>query len=134
MSAQPLNKIKHPLIEEGHQEVQCKQVLEEKQHRQNKDYDMEMLGLSATHVSKCKANGDSNSKSKPKKVKVTLTLANYKPGSNVVLVLLGQVDAALNAVQLAEDDSTTPHSKLEKHCEAIDSAAQHQLYSLDIAL
>ncbi|KAG6899614.1 hypothetical protein C0995_005398 [Termitomyces sp. Mi166 len=97
----------------------------QKQHRQNKDCDVEMLSLLATCVSKHKANGDPDSKPKPKKVKVTLTLANYKPSSDAVLALLGQVDAALDAVQLTEDDSTTPYSKLEKHCDAIDSAAQH---------
>ncbi|KAG6860073.1 hypothetical protein C0995_016179 [Termitomyces sp. Mi166 len=58
----------------------------------------------------------------------------YKPGSDAVLALLGQVDAALNAMQLMEDNPTTLYSELEKHCEAVDLAAQHQLYSLDIAL
>ncbi|KAG5348735.1 hypothetical protein C0989_008580 [Termitomyces sp. Mn162] len=61
-------------------------------------------------------------------------LANLKPGSEAVLLLLGQVDAALETVQLANDDALLPCADLQKHREAVQLAAQQQLYSLDIAL
>ncbi|KAG5719747.1 hypothetical protein E4T56_gene18569 [Termitomyces sp. T112] len=60
--------------------------------------------------------------------------SNLKPGSEAVLSLLSQVDAALETVQLANDNALLPHADLQKHCEAVQLAAQQQLYSLDIAL
>ncbi|KAG5348740.1 hypothetical protein C0989_008554 [Termitomyces sp. Mn162] len=39
-------------------------------------------------------------------------LANLKPGSKAVLLLLGQVDAALKAIQLADDGALLPHTNL----------------------
>ncbi|KAG5321883.1 hypothetical protein C0989_012695, partial [Termitomyces sp. Mn162] len=59
---------------------------------------------------------------------------NLKPGSEAVLSLLGQVDAALETVQLANDNALLPRADLQKHCEAVQLTAQQQLYSLDIAL
>ncbi|KNZ81425.1 hypothetical protein J132_00664 [Termitomyces sp. J132] len=59
---------------------------------------------------------------------------NLKPGSKAVLSLLGQVDAALKTVQLADDNTLLPHANLQKHREAVQLTAQQQLYSLDIAL
>ncbi|KAG6889163.1 hypothetical protein C0995_003341, partial [Termitomyces sp. Mi166 len=79
------------------------------------------------------SNGDLNSKPKLKKVKVTLTLANYKPSSDVVLALFGQVNAALNAMQLVENDPITPHSDLKKHCETYKLISAHHDH-LDKAL
>ncbi|KNZ74852.1 hypothetical protein J132_05939 [Termitomyces sp. J132] len=60
-------------------------------------------------------------------------LANLKPGSEAMLSLLSQVDAALETVQLANDDALLPRADLQKHREAVQLAAQQQLYSLNIA-
>ncbi|KAG6858965.1 hypothetical protein C0993_004787, partial [Termitomyces sp. T159_Od127] len=58
----------------------------------------------------------------------------HKPGSNAALALLAQVDTALEAVQLANDGDQVPCAELQKHRDAVDQAAQRQLYLLDIAL
>ncbi|KAG6864510.1 hypothetical protein C0993_008789, partial [Termitomyces sp. T159_Od127] len=60
--------------------------------------------------------------------------ALHKPGSDVALALLTQVDTTLEAVQLAEDGDQVPHAKLQKHRDTVDQATQRQLYLLDIAL
>lgn len=51
-----------------------------------------------------------------------------------MLALLSEVNRALDAVQLADDDDSVPLMELQRHCEAVDLAAQLQLYQLDIAL
>ncbi|KAG5317506.1 hypothetical protein C0989_001396, partial [Termitomyces sp. Mn162] len=51
-----------------------------------------------------------------------------------MLLLLSQVNATLKTVQLADDDALLPRANLQKHREAIQFAAQQQLYSLDITL
>ncbi|KAG5349177.1 hypothetical protein C0989_005431 [Termitomyces sp. Mn162] len=61
-------------------------------------------------------------------------LANLKPGSKAVLLLLGQVNATLEAVQLTDNSTLLPHADLQKHHDAIHLAAQQQLYSLNITL
>ncbi|KAG5720060.1 hypothetical protein E4T56_gene5647 [Termitomyces sp. T112] len=111
-------------IEKNHQEAQRKCEAKEKRH--TKDQDIKMLGLSAACFGKCKAN--------PKKIKVIPAYANLKPGSKAVLLLLGQINAALKAVQLADDGTLLPHANLQKHHNAVQLAAQQQLYSLDITL
>ncbi|KAG6881210.1 hypothetical protein C0993_002378, partial [Termitomyces sp. T159_Od127] len=58
----------------------------------------------------------------------------HKPGSDAALALLAQVDTALETVQLAEDGDQVLHAELQKHRDAVDQAAQCQLYLLDIAL
>ncbi|KAG5349133.1 hypothetical protein C0989_005691 [Termitomyces sp. Mn162] len=60
--------------------------------------------------------------------------ANFKPGSKAVLLLLSQVNAALEAIQLADNRTLLPHTNLQKHCNAIHLSMQQQLYSLDITL
>ncbi|KNZ71328.1 hypothetical protein J132_00028 [Termitomyces sp. J132] len=75
-----------------------------------------------------------NSKPKPKKLKVLPAFSNLRPGSKAVLLLLSQVDATLEAVQLADNDALLPHADLQKHHDAIQLAAQQQLYSLNITL
>ncbi|KAG5332748.1 hypothetical protein C0989_006571 [Termitomyces sp. Mn162] len=73
-------------------------------------------------------------KLKPKKVKVILAYINLKPRSKAVLLLLGQIDAALKAIQLANDGTLLPHANLQQHHDAVHLAAQQQLYLLDITL
>ncbi|KAG5733789.1 hypothetical protein E4T56_gene8159 [Termitomyces sp. T112] len=136
-------------IEKNHQEAQCKCKAKEKHCA--KDQDIEMLGPSATCFGKHKANAEPNGEPKPKKIKVILAYssslspflcfsalicfpANLKPGSKAVLLHLGQINAALKAVQLADDGTLLPCANLQKHCDAVQLAAQQQLYSLDIAL
>ncbi|KAG6862991.1 hypothetical protein C0993_000605, partial [Termitomyces sp. T159_Od127] len=58
----------------------------------------------------------------------------HKPGSDVALALLAQVDTTLEAVQLAKDGDQVLCAELQKHHDAINQAMQHQLYLLDIAL
>ncbi|KAG6884122.1 hypothetical protein C0995_010932, partial [Termitomyces sp. Mi166 len=55
-------------------------------------------------------------------------------GSDAILALLSQVNATLEAISLAEDRSIVPCTELQKHCDAMDLAAQQQLYSFDISL
>ncbi|KAG5332038.1 hypothetical protein C0989_007402, partial [Termitomyces sp. Mn162] len=59
---------------------------------------------------------------------------NLKPGSKAVLSLLSQVDAALKAIQLANDGALLSCANLQQHHDAVHLAAQQQLYLLDIAL
>ncbi|KAG6860562.1 hypothetical protein C0995_009844 [Termitomyces sp. Mi166 len=84
---------------------------------------------------KCEAEeADLYGKPKTKKVKVSPALANHTLGSNAVLALLSQVDATLKATQLTEDGAAMPYSELQKHCDAVDLAVQHQLIFLDLSL
>ncbi|KAG6859482.1 hypothetical protein C0995_008038 [Termitomyces sp. Mi166 len=95
-----------------------------------KDKDVDMLGPLSAHSTKHKANADPDSKPKTKKVKVSPALANHTPGSDAVLALLSQVDTTLEASQLAEDGAAMPYPELQKHHDAVDLAAQHQLIFL----
>ncbi|KNZ81385.1 hypothetical protein J132_00971 [Termitomyces sp. J132] len=136
-------------IEKNQQEVQCQQEAE--------DQDINMLDLPSIHSGKRQANislaykldllahcfdtlslflsqTEPNGKPKPKKLKVLPAFSHLKPGSKAMLLLLGQVNATPEAVQLADDDTLLPHANLQKHCDAIQLAAQQQLYSLNIAL
>ncbi|KAG6897252.1 hypothetical protein C0995_010680 [Termitomyces sp. Mi166 len=87
-----------------------------------KDKDMDMLGPSSAHSTKRKANADPDGKPKTKKVKVSPALANHTPGSDAVLALLSQVNATLEATQLAEDGAAMPYPELQKHHDAVDLA------------
>ncbi|KAG5331653.1 hypothetical protein C0989_007697 [Termitomyces sp. Mn162] len=114
-------------------EVQCQQEAEELKWR-TQDQDVNMLGLPLIRSGKRRANTEPDGKPKPKKLKVLPAFSNLKPGSEAVLLLLGQVNAALETVQLADNDALLPRADLQKHREAVQLAAQQQLYSLDIAL
>ncbi|KNZ77984.1 hypothetical protein J132_02627 [Termitomyces sp. J132] len=111
-------------IEENHCEVQCQWEAEvqcqreaEELKQQTQDQDVNMLGPPPICSGKWRAN-----------------ITNLKPGSEAMLLLLSQVDATLKTVQLADDDALLPRANLQKHREAIQFAAQQQLYSLDITL
>ncbi|KNZ72197.1 hypothetical protein J132_04318 [Termitomyces sp. J132] len=106
---------------------------ETQEHCQREAHDTEMLGLTPTRPSKWKANAELKGKPKLKKVKVTPSLTSFKLGSDAVLTLLGQIDVALKNC-LLDEDNTAPLTELQKHHEAIDLAAQQQLYSLDLGL
>ncbi|KAG6881948.1 hypothetical protein C0993_012429 [Termitomyces sp. T159_Od127] len=98
------------------------------------DDNVDMLDASSPQNSKQKANTKPEPKPRVKKPKITLAFAPHKPGSNVALALLAQVNTALEAVQLAKSSDQVPHAELQKHHDAIDQAMQCQLYLLDIAL
>ncbi|KAG6897883.1 hypothetical protein C0995_010112, partial [Termitomyces sp. Mi166 len=103
-------------------------------HCRTKDKNVDMLGPSSACSTKCKANADPDSKPKTKKVKVFSALANHTPNSNAILTLLSQVNATLEATQLVEDGAAMPYPELQKHCDAVDLAMQHQLIFLDLSL
>ncbi|KAG5349892.1 hypothetical protein C0989_001378 [Termitomyces sp. Mn162] len=98
------------------------------------DPDVDMLGPSSICSGKCQANTDPVGKPKPKTIKVLPAFANLKPGSKAVLSLLGQVDAALKAIQLADDGALLPRADLQQHCDAVHLATQQQLHLLNITL
>ncbi|KAG5349830.1 hypothetical protein C0989_001688 [Termitomyces sp. Mn162] len=89
-----------------------------------------MLGLSPTHSSEQKANTKLNSKPKLKKVKVTPFVANYKSGSETALLLLGQIDAILEANPIANGQSLAAHKNFKKQCEVVEPAAEQQLVDM----
>ncbi|KAG6871342.1 hypothetical protein C0995_005840 [Termitomyces sp. Mi166 len=128
-------------IETNHCEA-CKREVEELCCC-TKDKDVDMLALKLNSLahhfdtlsfSLSRTQADPNSKPKTTKVKVSPALANHTPSSNAVLALLSQVDATLEATQLAEDGAAMPYPELQKHCDAVDLAAQHQLIFLDLSL
>ncbi|KAG5333148.1 hypothetical protein C0989_006209 [Termitomyces sp. Mn162] len=75
-----------------------------------------------------------NGKPKPKKLKVLPAFSHLKPGSKAMLLLLGQVNTPLEAVQLADDNALLLCANFQKHHDAVQLTAKQQLYSLDIAL
>ena len=60
--------------------------------------------------------------------------ASHQPGSDAVLLLLDCVDAVLDTIALSTDPSSVSTADLTKHHDAIKTAAEQHLYSLDIAL
>ncbi|KAG6876566.1 hypothetical protein C0993_002274 [Termitomyces sp. T159_Od127] len=109
-------------------------------HHADNNVDMlaSKLGLLAHRVdtlslSLC-SQADPEPKPRTKRPKITPAFAPHKPGSDVVLALLAQVNTVLEAVQLAKNSDQVPHAELQKHRNAIDQAMQCQLYLLDIAL
>ncbi|KAG6863706.1 hypothetical protein C0993_010578 [Termitomyces sp. T159_Od127] len=126
-------------LELNHWQAQRQRDLQEaifplKQRRTQADHNVDMLGLSTAHSSKQKANSDPDGKPKTKKVKVIPSVANYKTGGETALTLLGQVDAVLDAILLANGDSSIPAGDLKKHRDAVELAAQQQLHLLDLSL
>ncbi|KNZ82210.1 hypothetical protein J132_05333 [Termitomyces sp. J132] len=97
-------------------------------------YKLDLLAHCFNTLSLLLSQTEPDGKPKPKKLKVLPAFSNLKPGSEAMLSLLGQVDAALETVQLADDDALLPRADLQEHREAVQLAAQQQLYSLDIAL
>ncbi|KAG5338297.1 hypothetical protein C0989_007641 [Termitomyces sp. Mn162] len=60
--------------------------------------------------------------------------ANHKPGSDAVLLLLGQVNTTLEAHKSSDNIAMVPPSKLQKQQDTVDSTAQQQLLILDLTL
>ncbi|KAG5351071.1 hypothetical protein C0989_008117 [Termitomyces sp. Mn162] len=77
---------------------------------------------------------DPEGKPHAKKIKVLLSATSHKVGSEATLAFLSQVDMALDAMGLAKDNTSVSHADLQKHCDAVDLAAQQQLYSLNLLL
>ncbi|KAG6882982.1 hypothetical protein C0992_010066 [Termitomyces sp. T32_za158] len=144
-------------IEAGRRVARQKEVEEARRRAQDKD--VVMLGPSSSPATKRKANvslaskldvisrrldalnltlvspqTEPDGKPKPKKVKVTPSVAGYKTGSELALLLLGQVDATLESVSLADGNETTPRDELQKHREAVELVAQQHLHFLDTSL
>ncbi|KAG5332838.1 hypothetical protein C0989_006459, partial [Termitomyces sp. Mn162] len=59
---------------------------------------------------------------------------NYKTSSEATLVLLGQVNAVLETISLADGNVSVPHKDLKNQHEAIELAMQQQFHSLDLSL
>ncbi|KAG5350624.1 hypothetical protein C0989_010076 [Termitomyces sp. Mn162] len=72
-------------------------------------------------------------KLKPIKVKVTLSIANYKPGSRTALLLLGQINAILEANLIANGPSLAPPENLKKQHKAVELSMKQQLHVLDMS-
>ncbi|KNZ73884.1 hypothetical protein J132_09100 [Termitomyces sp. J132] len=145
-------------IKKNHHEIQRQREAEvQRQREAEENQDVNMLGPPPIRSGKWRANislaykldllahcfdtlslllsqTEPDGKPKPKKLKVLPAFSNLKPGSEAMLLLLSQVDTTLETVQLADDDALLPHADLQKYHEAIQLAAQQQLYSLDIAL
>ncbi|KNZ76442.1 hypothetical protein J132_10417 [Termitomyces sp. J132] len=77
---------------------------------------------------------DPEGKPHAKKIKVLPSATSHKVGSKAALALLSQVDMALDAMALTEDDTSVSHADLQKHCDAVNLAAQQQLYTLNLLL
>ncbi|KAG5732275.1 hypothetical protein E4T56_gene11387 [Termitomyces sp. T112] len=75
-----------------------------------------------------------DSKSKPKKVKITPSVTNYKSGSETALLLLGQIDALLEAHPVINGHSSAPLKDLKKQHNAVELAVEQQLHLLDTTL
>ncbi|KAG5331323.1 hypothetical protein C0989_008189, partial [Termitomyces sp. Mn162] len=139
--------------ENNHHELQHQCEAAAKQCHECKDHNIKMLGPSSTHSSKQKANSKLDGKSKPKKVKITplsvclshpfflsgsfillIALANYKPGSKTTLLLLGQIDALLEAHPVINSHSSAPLEDLKKQCDVVELVAEQQLHLLDTTL
>ncbi|KAG6893847.1 hypothetical protein C0992_008426, partial [Termitomyces sp. T32_za158] len=144
-------------IEAGRCAARQKEVEEARRRAQDKD--VMMLGPSSSPATKCKANvslaskldvilrrlnalnltlvspqTEPEGKPKPKKIKVTPSVAGYKTGSETALMLLGQIDATLEAVSLADGNENTPCKELQKQRDAVELAAQQHLHFLDTSL
>ncbi|KAG5348645.1 hypothetical protein C0989_009256 [Termitomyces sp. Mn162] len=146
--------------EDNRRELQRQREAAAKQRREREDRDIEMLGPSSTHSSKRKANvsflasrldllahrfdtlnlflsspqSELDGKPKPKKVKITPSVANYKPGGETALYLLGQVDALLEAHPVIDGHNSAPLEDLKKQRDAVELAAEQQLHLLDTTL
>ncbi|KNZ74505.1 hypothetical protein J132_06459 [Termitomyces sp. J132] len=77
---------------------------------------------------------DPEGKLHAKKLKVLPSAASHKVGNEAALALLTQVNAALDAMALAKDNSSNLCTNLQKHCDAVNLTAQQQLYALDLLL
>ncbi|KAG5716573.1 hypothetical protein E4T56_gene16218 [Termitomyces sp. T112] len=127
---------------ESHHHDTCQKELQELCHHA-KDTDIRMiaskLDLLACHlddltISCILIQADPEGKPYAKKIKVLPSATSHKVGSKAALALLFQVNVALDAVALAKDNSSVSHVDLQKHHDAIDLAAQQQLYTLNLSL
>ncbi|KAG6874028.1 hypothetical protein C0993_000877, partial [Termitomyces sp. T159_Od127] len=119
-------------LESNCREVQRQCDLQEKQRRTQADHDVDML---ASHLSLLSyrvnnlylsfvSQSDPDGKPKTKKVKVIPSVANYKTGGETALTLLGQVNAVLDAISLANSDSSMLAGDLKKHRDAVELAVR----------
>ncbi|KNZ77858.1 hypothetical protein J132_03367 [Termitomyces sp. J132] len=60
--------------------------------------------------------------------------SNYKPGSKTTLLLLGQIDALLEAHPVINSHSSAPFEDLKKQCDVVELVAEQQLHLLDTTL
>ncbi|KAG5735091.1 hypothetical protein E4T56_gene20477 [Termitomyces sp. T112] len=130
-------------LEDNRREAQRQQELQAKQRREREDCDVEMLAsrldllahrFDTLSLFLSSSQSEPDGKPKPKKVKVIPSAANYKTGSEATLLLLGQVDAILETISLADGDVAIPREDLKKQREAVELAAQQQLHLLDLSL
>ncbi|KAG5728150.1 hypothetical protein E4T56_gene19294 [Termitomyces sp. T112] len=71
---------------------------------------------------------------KPKKATVIPLVANYKSGGKTALLLLGQINAILEANPVVDGYSLPLHENLKKQCKAVELAVKQQIYLLDVSL
>ncbi|KAG5726039.1 hypothetical protein E4T56_gene1255 [Termitomyces sp. T112] len=90
-----------------------------------------IITIKSHHCEACQRElqeADPEGKPCAKKIKVLPSSASHKVGSEAALALLTQVDTALDAVALAEDNSFISCADLQKHCNAVNLAAQQWLF------
>ncbi|KAG5715678.1 hypothetical protein E4T56_gene470 [Termitomyces sp. T112] len=130
-------------LEDNHCEAQCQQELQAKQRHEREDRNVEMLASRLDLLAHCfdtlslflsSSQSEPDGKPKPKKVKVIPLATNYKTGSEATLLLLGQVNAVLETISLANGDVAIPCEDLKKQHEAVKLAVQQQLHLLDLSL
>ncbi|KNZ81017.1 hypothetical protein J132_03311 [Termitomyces sp. J132] len=111
-------------IENNCHEAQCQQELEAKQCCEHKDCNAEMLASCLNILAHCfntltlflsSSQSKLNRKPKPQKVKVASLVANYKTGSKAALLLLGQVNAVLEVISLADGMCLSPAKTLRSN-------------------
>ncbi|KNZ76924.1 hypothetical protein J132_10871 [Termitomyces sp. J132] len=114
-----------------------------KQCHEREDHDIKMLASHLDLLAHCfdtrnlylsSPQSELDSKSKPKKVKITPSVTNYKSGSETALLLLGQIDALLEAHPVINSHSSAPLKDLKKQHNAVELAAEQQLHLLDMTL
>ncbi|KAG5729990.1 hypothetical protein E4T56_gene20178 [Termitomyces sp. T112] len=148
--------------ENNHHELQHQCEAAAKQCHECKDHNIKMLASHLDLLAHCfdtlnlylsSPQSKLDGKSKPKKVKITplsvclshpfflsgsfillIALANYKPGSKTTLLLLGQIDALLEAHPVINSHSSAPLEDLKKQCDVVELVAEQQLHLLDTTL
>ncbi|KAG5732019.1 hypothetical protein E4T56_gene18248 [Termitomyces sp. T112] len=124
-------------------ELQHQHEAAAKEHHKHEDHNIEMLASHLDLLTHCfntlnlflsSPQSELDSKLKPKKVKITPSVANYKPGGETTLLLLGQIDTILEAHPATSGHSLAPLEILKKQCNTVELAAEQQLHLLDMTL
>ncbi|KNZ82285.1 hypothetical protein J132_03801 [Termitomyces sp. J132] len=129
--------------EDNRRELQRQREAAAKQRREREDRNIEMLAsrldllahrFDTLNLFLSSPQSELDGKPKLKKVKITTSVANYKPGGETALYLLGQVDALLEAHPVIDGHNSAPLEDLKKQRDAVELAAEQQLHLLDTTL